>query len=83
MGLQSELLGRLDEFRKVGAMMQAPWKTCSDEWAQDIQRHQENAERQREIESVRSQVRKGIASMKENDELFLRAFVSVLVEDLK
>jgi hypothetical protein len=83
MGLQSELLGRLDELREVRTMTAAPWKTCSDEWALFIQREQEAHRRQLEIDGHRRALERSVDYMKEEDELFLRAFVSVLVEDLK
>lgn len=64
-------------------MTTAPWKTCNDEWAQDLSRQQEEFAMQMERELVRRQVRQGIESMKENDELFLRVLLSVTIAELE
>jgi hypothetical protein len=58
------------------------FRTCMDETAAYHTRMQDEYERQRQLEVVRKAVRDGLASMKENDEWFMRALISVTAEDL-
>jgi hypothetical protein len=64
-------------------MTAAPWKICSDVWAQDIQRQQEQFRAQLEREADRGMFRELTDRMLDRDPLFFRLAVSDLNERLK
>lgn len=60
----------------------APWKTCADQWAQDLQKQQEQFAAAAKRDATREQMKACFEEMLEEDNFFLRLLISDFQERL-